>query len=103
MIRKKGGIATMERSYRPTFEDGRVTCPSCLGTERVRWCPNDDIPGAGLVEDFCPLCRDGMVTPAVARRYLLDMDDSMGLAALSALLEKVYSERQAKTSSNGGK
>jgi hypothetical protein len=82
----------MERSYQPVFDDGRVTCPSCLGTMRMRWCPNDDIPGAGSVTDFCSLCLDGMVIPAVARRYLLDMDDFMGLAALHALLEEVCGE-----------
>ena len=82
--------------YRPMFDGRHVTCPCCGGSGNVQECPDDSIPGAGTVTDICGLCGEtGVVTPIVARRYLLGMSDYAGLDKVAAAVDAWYAQRQA--------
>ena len=72
--------------------DGRfISCPCCGGSGRVL----DSCDPTGTI--ICSLCRKtGLVLPAVARRYLLDLRDYDGLDKVTAVVDTWYAQRQAE-------
>ena len=70
---------TESREYVAEFDGVTVLCPACDGTGDVYWCPDDTIPGAGEVADFCPTC---------GRRMRATVEDALEFCVWSGQRER---------------
>ena len=78
-------------SYQPVFDGRFIFCPCCGGSGRVL------DAGDPTGTNTCGLCRKtGLVIPAVARRYLLDMSDYTGRDNVTAVVDAWYKARQVE-------
>lgn len=46
----------MKGTYAADFDGKTVLCPACAGSGTERWYPDDTIPGAGELTEFCRVC-----------------------------------------------